>query len=94
VLWQPSLWRLSVALFARLDHRGEAEKAGMVMHSTKLSILGSPKAGTPVKLAAPGAAVDLPLGILVWEDAQAKVWLSYNSAAYLQGRHRLPPELT
>ena len=82
-----------VMLFALVDHSGEAEKAGMKMRPTKLAIFGNPKAGTPLMLAAPSAAIDLPLKILVWEDAQGKVWVSYNSAAYLQERHGLPQEL-
>jgi uncharacterized protein (DUF302 family) len=82
-----------VTLFALVDHSGEAEKAGMKMRPTKLLIFGSPKGGTPVMLAAPSSAIDLPLKILVWEDDLGKVWLSYNSPAYLQGRHNIPPEL-
>ena len=82
-----------VTLFALVDHSGEAEKVGLKMPPTKLLIFGSPKAGTPLMLAAPSIAIDLPLKILVWEDAQARVWASYNSAAYLQERHDLPPQL-
>jgi uncharacterized protein (DUF302 family)/uncharacterized membrane protein YidH (DUF202 family) len=82
-----------VTLFALIDHSGEAEKVGMKMPPTKLFIFGSPKAGTPLMLAAPSIAVDLPLKILIWEDPQAKVWVSYNSPAYLQQRHGLPQEL-
>jgi uncharacterized protein (DUF302 family)/uncharacterized membrane protein YidH (DUF202 family) len=82
-----------VALFALIDHSGEAEKVGMKMPSTKLLIFGNPKAGTPLMLAAPSSAIDLPLKILIWEDAQGKTWLSYNSPEYLQKRHALPPEL-
>jgi uncharacterized protein (DUF302 family)/uncharacterized membrane protein YidH (DUF202 family) len=82
-----------VALFALVDHSGEAEKVGMKMPPTKLLIFGSPKAGTPLMLAAPSVAIDLPLKILVSEDAQGKVWISYNSPAYLQERHGFPPEL-
>jgi uncharacterized protein (DUF302 family) len=82
-----------IALFALVDHSGEAGKVGMKMPSTKLLIFGSPKAGTPLMLAAPSIAIDLPLKILVWEDAQGKVWVSYNSATYLQERHGLPAEL-
>jgi len=82
-----------VTLFALVDHSGEAEKAGMKMPPTKLLIFGSPKAGTPLMLAAPSVAIDLPLKILVWEDGQGKVWVSYNSPAYLQQRHSLPQEL-
>jgi uncharacterized protein (DUF302 family) len=82
-----------VTLFALVDHSGEAEKAGLKMRPTKLLIFGNPKAGTPLMLAAPSSAIDLPLKILIWEDAQGKVWISYNSPAYLQDRHGLPPEL-
>ena len=82
-----------VTLFALVDHSGEAEKAGMTMRPTKLLIFGSPKSGTPLMLAAPSSAIDLPLKILVWEDGEGKVWISYNSPAYLQERHNLPLEL-
>jgi len=82
-----------ITLFALVDHSGEAEKVGMKMPPTKLLIFGNPKGGTPLMLAAPGVAIDLPLKILVWEDGQGKVWLSYNSAEYLQERHGLPQDL-
>ena len=82
-----------VALFALVDHSGEAEKVGMKMRPTKLVIFGSPKAGTPLMLAAPSSAIDLPLKILIWEDAQGKAWISYNSPEYLRERHGLPQEL-
>lgn len=82
-----------VKLFALIDHSGEAEKAGMQMRPTKLLIFGNPKAGTPLMIAAPGIALDLPLKVLVWEDPDGKVWISYNDPAYLQARHGLPPEL-
>lgn len=82
-----------VTLFALVDHSGEAEKAGMKMRPTKLLIFGSPKAGTPLMLASPSAAIDLPLKVLVTEDASGKVWLSYNSPEYLKQRHNLPAEL-
>lgn len=82
-----------VTLFALVDHSGEAEKVGLQMRPTKLLIFGSPKAGTPLMQAAPSIAIDLPLKILIWEDEQSKVWVSYNSPAYLQQRHKLPPEL-
>ena len=82
-----------VKLFAVVDHSGEAEKAGMKMLPTKLLIFGSPKAGTPVMVAAPSVALDLPLKILVWEEGSGTVWVSYNSLEYLERRHRLPKEL-
>ena len=82
-----------VTVFALVDHSGEAEKVGMKMPATKLLIFGSPKAGTPIMLAAPSIALDLPLKLLVSEDAQGKVWISYNSPAYLRQRHGVPVEL-
>jgi uncharacterized protein (DUF302 family)/uncharacterized membrane protein YidH (DUF202 family) len=82
-----------VTLFALVDHSGEAERVGMEMLPTKLLIFGSPKAGTPVMLAAPSIAIDLPLKILVREDSSGQVWVSYNAAAYLQERHNVPQEL-
>jgi uncharacterized protein (DUF302 family) len=82
-----------VTLFALVDHSGEAAKVGMKMPSTKLLIFGSPKAGTPLMLKAPSVAIDLPLKILISEDDQGKVWISYNSAEYLKVRHGLPQEL-
>jgi uncharacterized protein (DUF302 family) len=82
-----------VTLFALVDHSGEAEKAGMKMPPTKLLIFGNPAAGTPLMLAAPSIAIDLPLKILVWEDAHKNTWVSYNSSAYVQERHNLPTEL-
>ena len=82
-----------VALFALIDHSGGAEKAGMKMPPTKLLIFGNPAAGTPLMLAAPSSAIDLPLKLLVWEDSYGIVWLSWNSPAYLQQRHDFPVEL-
>jgi len=82
-----------VNLFALVDHSGEAEKVGMKMPPTKLLIFGSPRGGTPVMLAAPSIAIDLPLKILVSEDVDGKVWVSYNTPAYLQQRHGVPQEV-
>jgi uncharacterized protein (DUF302 family) len=82
-----------VTLFAVIDHSGEAEKVGLKMPHTKLLVFGSPKGGTPLMLASPSAAIDLPLKILVAEDSQGKVWISYNSPEYLKERHGLPQNL-
>ena len=82
-----------VAMFAFIDHSGEAEKVGLAMRPTKLVIFGSPKAGTPLMLATPSVAIDLPLKILIWEDGEGKVWVSYNSPQYLRERHGFPEEL-
>jgi len=82
-----------VTVFALVDHSGEAAKVGLSMRPTKLVIFGSPKAGTPLMVAAPSVAIDLPLKLLVWEDGQGEVWIGYNSVAYLQERHHLQEEL-
>jgi uncharacterized protein (DUF302 family) len=83
----------NVKLFATVDHSGEAEKAGLSMPNTKLLIFGNPKGGTPLMLASPSVALDLPLKILVAEDAGGKVWISYSAPGYLQQRHGLPTNL-
>jgi uncharacterized protein (DUF302 family) len=80
-------------VFAVVDHSQEAEKVGLKMRPTKVVIFGGPKAGTPLMVAAPSLAIDLPLKALVAEDAEGKVWVTYNSAEYLQERHRVPEEL-
>lgn len=82
-----------ITLFALVDHSGEAQKVGMKMPDTKLLIFGNPKAGTSLMLAAPSIAIDLPLKILVAEDAQGRVWVSYNSPQYLKERHGVPENL-
>jgi uncharacterized protein (DUF302 family) len=83
----------AVKVFAIIDHSGEAEKAGLKMRPTKVVIFGNPKSGTPVMVAAPTLAIDLPLKALIWEDDGGKVWISYNSPEYLQQRHGVPEEL-
>jgi uncharacterized protein (DUF302 family) len=82
-----------VTLFVLVDHSGEADKVGLKMPPTKLLIFGNPKGGTPLMLASPSVAIDLPLKILVAEDSEGKVWISYNSAEYLKERHNLPQNL-
>ena len=81
-----------ITLFALVDHGGEAAKVGLKMPPTKLLIFGKPATGTALMVAAPRSAIDLPLKLLVWEDANGQVWVSANSAAYLQERHGLPLE--
>jgi uncharacterized protein (DUF302 family) len=83
-----------LTLFALIDHSGEAERVGLAMRPTKLLIFGSPRSGTPIMVAAPSAAIDLPLKVLVWQDADGAVWVSYNSPDYLRRRHRFPDDLT
>src|SRR5579864_8044239 len=82
-----------LAVFARIDHSGEAEKVSLKMHATQLILFGSPKGGTPVMVASPTIAIDLPLKALIWEDAGSKVWVSFNSPEYLQQRHNVPADL-
>ncbi len=82
-----------IKLFTTIDHSGEAASAGLAMPPTKVLVFGNPKGGTPLMLAAPSTAIDLPLKILIAEDAQGKVWLSWNDPAYLQQRHGFPKEL-
>jgi uncharacterized protein (DUF302 family) len=82
-----------VKVFAEIDHSGEAAKAGLAMHNTKVLIFGNPKGGTPLMLASPTIALDLPLKILVWEDADGATWLTYTSVEYLRERHNVPREL-
>jgi len=82
-----------IKVFVVIDHSGEAEKAGLKMRPTKVVIFGNPKSGTPVMVAAPTLAIDLPLKALIWEDDGGKVWISYNSPEYLQQRHGVPEEL-
>jgi uncharacterized protein (DUF302 family) len=82
-----------VKLFTVIDHSGTAEDAGMHMPPTKLLIFGNPKAGTPLMIASPTIAIDLPLKLLVWEDSSGTVRISYNDPGYLQARHGLPAEM-
>lgn len=90
---QELLTAKGIKLFALVDHSGEAKSAGLQMPPTKLLIFGNPTAGTPLMLAAPSIALDLPLKILVWEDAGGKVWTTYNSPEYLRARFHLPANL-
>lgn len=76
-----------MSIFARIDHAAEAEKVGLQMRPTQLLIFGNPRGGTPLMMTSPTTAVDLPLKALAWEDANGKVWLSYNAVSYLRSRH-------
>ncbi|MGB8063643.1 MAG: DUF302 domain-containing protein [Candidatus Sulfotelmatobacter sp.] len=80
-------------IFAVIDHSGEAAKVGLKMPATKVVIFGSPKGGTPLMLAAPSLAIDLPLKALVAEDANGKASVTYNDPEYLKDRHRVPADL-
>jgi uncharacterized protein (DUF302 family) len=82
-----------ISILAMIDHSGDAAKVGLQMEPTKLLIFGNAKAGTPLMIASPSVALDLPLKALVWQDKDGKVWLSYNSPNYLKQRHDLPENL-
>src|SRR2546428_11653067 len=82
-----------LTVFARIDFSGDAAKVGLQMRPTQLLIFGNPKAGTPLMIAAPSIAIDLPLKALAWQDATGRVWLSHNTPEYLKDRHGLPDEL-
>ena len=82
-----------IKVFALIDHSGEAKKAGLNMPPTQLLIFGNPKGGTPVMLAAPTAAIDLPLKALAWQDANGQVWLSYNDPEYIAKRFGLSADV-
>jgi len=83
-----------LTIFAQIDFSGDAERSGLALRPTGLVILGSPKAGTPLMVAVPTVAIDLPLKILAWQDAAGLTWVAYNEPAYVQARHRFPAELT
>jgi uncharacterized protein (DUF302 family) len=80
-------------VFTVIDHSGEAEKVGLKMRPTKVVIFGNPKGGTPLMVAAPSLAIDLPLKALIAEDESGKTWVTYNSPEYLKQRHGVPEEL-
>jgi uncharacterized protein (DUF302 family) len=90
---QAVLAERGVQVFALIDHGGEAQKVGMKMRPTKLLIFGNPKGGTPLMVAAPTLAIDLPLKALIAEDENGKTSVSYNSPEYLRDRHGVPEEL-
>ena len=90
---QSALESHGVKVFSLIDHSGEAEKAGLSMLPTQVLIFGNPKGGTPLMVAAPSLAIDLPLKALVAEDASGQVWVTLNDPAYLQSRHGFPPDL-
>jgi uncharacterized protein (DUF302 family) len=80
-------------IFATIDHRAAAEAVGLTMAPATVLIFGSPKAGTPLMIAAPTLALDLPLKALVWQEPSGEAWLSYNTPEYLAERHGVPHDL-
>jgi uncharacterized protein (DUF302 family) len=83
-----------LTIFARIHFSDDAAKAGLKMNPATLIVFGNPKAGTPLMVASPSIAIDFPLKILVSQDSDGKVWVSYNSMEYLQNRHHIPEDLT
>jgi uncharacterized protein (DUF302 family) len=82
-----------LTVFARINFAKDAAAAGLAMQPTQLLILGSPAAGTPLMVAAPGTALDLPLKVLAWQDPANRCWVSFNTAEFLQQRHGFPVAL-
>jgi uncharacterized protein (DUF302 family) len=82
-----------LTVFARIDFSGDAARSGLTLRPTGLVLVGNPKAGTPLMVANPTVAIDLPLKVLAWEDADGRAWVAYNEPGYLQTRHHFPPEL-
>jgi uncharacterized protein (DUF302 family) len=82
-----------LTIFSQIDFSGDAERSGLVLRPTGLVILGNPKGGTPLMVAAPTAAIDLPLKVLAWEDAQGQIWVAYNDPEYVRARHGFPADL-
>lgn len=82
-----------LTIFSRIDFSGDAARAGLALRPTGLVILGNPAAGTPLMVASPTLAIDLPLKVLAWQDAHGQVWVGYNESSYLQTRHHFPAEL-
>ncbi len=90
---QAALMGKGMQVFAVIDHSGEAEKVGLKMRPTKVLIFGSPQGGTPLMVAAPSLAIDLPMKALVAEDAEGEIWVTYNSPEYFEERHGVPADL-
>jgi uncharacterized protein (DUF302 family) len=82
-----------LTVFAQIDFSGDAQRSGLTLRPTGLVILGNPKGGTPLIVARPTVAIDLPLKILAWQDAEGHTWVAYNEPEYVQARHRFPAEL-
>jgi len=82
-----------LTVFAQIDFSGDAERSGLTLRPTGLVILGNPKGGTPLIVAAPTVAVDLPLKILVWQDEEDRTWVAYNDPEYIRARHGFPADL-
>jgi uncharacterized protein (DUF302 family) len=82
-----------LTLFAHFDHSREAARAGLVMQPAHVLVFGNPKAGTPLMIASPLLALDLPLKVLVWQDHRGQVWVSYSEPKFVAQRYNIPPDL-
>ena len=82
-----------IKIFATIDQQAEALAAGLTMPPVTLILFGNPKAGTPLMIAKPTSALDLPLKVAVWESESGQVFVSFNTAAYVIARHHLPDSL-
>ena len=90
---QEAIHSRNLTLFAHIDHSGEAKRVGLKMQEAHVLIFGNPKGGTPLMIASPLLALDLPLKVLVWQSDDDRVWVSSNSVAYLRDRYAIPQEL-
>lgn len=90
---QGAMRNRGLSIFAHINHSGEAERAGLKMQESHVLIFGNPKVGTPLMVASPLLALDLPLRVLVWQDSDNQVWVSYTSIEYLAARYSIPQEL-
>ncbi len=90
---QQAIHSRNLSLFAHIDHSGEAKRVGLTMQEAHVLIFGNPKAGTPLMIASPLLALDLPLKVLVWQGKDDRVWVSSTSADYLRDRYSIPQEL-
>lgn len=85
---------IGMTVFARIDHAKGAADVGMNLRATELILFGNPKGGTPLMIENQLSGIDLPLKALVWEDANARVWLTYNDAHWIAQRHQLTKSAT
>lgn len=91
---ESNLKQRGILVFARIDFCGDAARAGLQMRPEQLLIFGNPRAGTPLMLQVPEVGLDLPLKVLAWEDADAKVWVAHNDPQYIIQRFGIEAALT
>jgi uncharacterized protein (DUF302 family) len=90
---QEAIHSRNLILFAHIDHSGEAKRVGLKMQEAHVLIVGNPKGGTPLMIASPLLALDLPLKVLIWQGEDDQVWVSSTSATYLKVRYSIPQKL-